>query len=130
MTAPSGGNASGFRVDFGREGATLHARVSGENSYDNTLGYWQAVLAEVRRDRPARLLLVDELAGPALTVKDWDDLVHQMEGKGLEGIRIAHLRVHGRQKLEFCEVFARRAGIDARVFEDAAEARAWLAHGG
>jgi len=124
------GGPAAIHVDFRREGGTLVARVTGENSYDNTLGYWQAVLAEVRRERPEGLLLFDELVGPALTVKDWDDLVHAMEGKGLEGIRIAHLRPRGRERLEFCEVFARRAGIDARVFEDLAQARAWLADGG
>jgi len=117
------------RVAFRPHGAGLRVHVIGHTSFEATLGYWQAILAEVRKAPVAHLLLVDDLHGPPLTVKDWHTLVDAMADRGLEGIRIAHVRPLGLQRLDFCEIFARQAGLDARVFDSESAAELWLRHG-
>ena len=52
-----------------------------------------------------------------------------MVGKGLESVRIAHVKPHGLQRIDHCELFAREAGLEARVFTDETEADLWLRYG-
>ena len=44
-------------------------------------------------------------------------------------MRIAHVRPAGMAQLEYCEICAREAGIDARAFDDLAAAERWLRYG-
>jgi hypothetical protein len=52
-----------------------------------------------------------------------------MAGSGLERVRIAHVKPTGLDHLEYCEIYANAAGIDARVFADEGEAERWLRYG-
>ena len=64
-----------------------------------------------------------------LAIPEWRALVEKMKGRGLEGLRIAHVKPNGMDHLEYCEIFAREAGIDARAFSDAGVADRWLRYG-
>lgn len=108
--------------------AWLRVRVTGANTLANTIAYWTTVLREVRA-RPRPVLLVDELRGPPLTADDWLLLVGAMAGSELQGVRIAHVKPHGLDAVEFCELHAKGAGFDARVFVDEEEASRWLRRG-
>lgn len=108
--------------------AGLRAHVTGDNTLANTIAYWTRILREVR-DRPRPVLLVDELLGPPLTPDDWHVLVGSMAGSALRNVRIAHVKPRGLEALEFCELHAKDAGFDARVFVDEAEAVRWLRYG-
>ena len=66
----------------------------------------------------AQLLLIDELLGEPLTESEWLSLVRNMANHGLEQMRIAHVKPHGLQRIEYCEIFARDAGFQAHVFEN------------
>jgi hypothetical protein len=120
---------SPFLLRFARQGDVLRAEVAGESSLENTIAYWQAIVSEVRRERPRALLLVDELRGTPLGEPQWRQLVEAMRGRGLEGVRIAHVKPQGLQKLEYCELLAREAGFDARVFDQEYAAELWLRYG-
>jgi len=50
-------------------------------------------------------------------------------GKGLENVRIAHVKPHGLQQIEYCELHAREVGFVARVFTREIEAELWLRYG-
>lgn len=117
-----------LEVRFETHPAGLRVHVSGANTLSNTLSYWTAVLAEVRA-RPRPVLLVDELEGPPLTEGDWEELVSAMAGSALQGVRIAHVKPRGLDELEFCELHAKDAGFDARVFVSEEEASRWLRYG-
>jgi hypothetical protein len=52
-----------------------------------------------------------------------------MANHGLEQMRIAHVKPHGLHRIEYCEIFAREAGFDARVFDDEHAAELWLRYG-
>lgn len=114
------------RMEFRLEGTHLQAHVSGTSSFASTVSCWQQIVAEVQARRPATLLLVDELEGRGLTALEWESLVQATKGMGLENVRIAHVKPQGLQAMEYCEIYAREVGLDARVFEDEASARFWL----
>lgn len=118
-----------YSIDFTPHGTGLRAHVRGESNLATTLAYWSEIVREVRERRPDSLLLVDELSGVPLDESDWLQLVTGMRGKGLETLRIAHVRPAGLQQMEFCEIFAREAGIEARVFENETLADIWLRYG-
>jgi hypothetical protein len=118
-----------YGLTFRREGDGLRATVSGKRTFDNTLAYWQGIVAQIEAKRPRWLYVSDHLQGPELQIGDWLMLVSSMQGRGLEGMRIAHVRVGGMDHLEYCEIFAREAGIDARAFNDPGVAERWLRYG-
>lgn len=106
----------------------LRIDVDGLESVANTIAYWQAICVQIRaRDDLRSLLLVDTLHdGTPLTERDWLELVIRLEGAGLERVRVAHVKPLGLKEVEFCEIYARDAGIDARVFLHVDDAVAWL----
>lgn len=104
----------------------LHVVVHGSATYENTVAYWRAIAEEVRRRKPQSLVLVDETRGPPLSAEEWFSLVQSMAGAGLENVRIAHVKPHGLERIEYCEIYAREAGISARVFTSEEEAERWL----
>ena len=119
----------GYALDLRRQGDGLRATVSGERTLANTVAYWESIVAEVAVHKPKWLLLVDRLRGDELSIDEWRSLVERMTGQGLEGIRIAHVKPSGMDHLEYCEIFAREAGIDARAFADMGVAERWLRYG-
>ena len=117
-----------LEIEFQPHPAGLRVHVTGANTLSNTIAYWTAVLRRIRA-RPRPVLLVDELEGPPLTPDDWRGLVTAMAGSELQSVRIAHVKPRGLDALEFCELHAKDAGFDARVFVDEAEASRWLRYG-
>lgn len=118
----------GFAVHFEPHRAGLRVHVTGEISLANTIAYWTRILDQVRAD-PRPVLLVDEMHGDPLDAGDWEELVVAMQGTGLEAVRIAHVKPRGLDAVEYCEIFAREAGFEARVFTDENAAALWLRHG-
>ncbi|MBF6025274.1 hypothetical protein [Lysobacter niastensis] len=106
----------------------LRVEVDGEGTLANTIAYWELIVDHVRRHEAKFVLLIDRMTGPALTAEQWRALVQAMEGQGLEGVRIAHVKPHGLQEVEYCEIYALEAGIDAMVFEDEHLGDLWLRH--
>jgi len=111
----------------GRDGMRVH--VTGPRTLGNTIEYWRQIAEQVALLRPRKLLLVDDLAGADLTPQEWQQLVRAMAGYGLEQVRIAHTKRNGLDHLEYCEIYANAAGIEARAFDDEREAERWLRYG-
>ena len=118
-----------YSIVFTRPGGGLFATGTGERTLANTIDYWQRIVEEVGRKRPKWLYVCDRLTGDELAIAQWRELVEQMKGRGLEGLRIAHVKPAGMDHLEYCEIFAREAGIDARAFSEAGVADRWLRYG-
>lgn len=110
-------------------GDGLRALVTGPRSLDTTIEYWETIARRIGEERPAKLLVVDELEGPELTAEQWERLVEKMLGHGLRALRIAHVKPAGLGQAEYCEIYANIAGFDARAFVDEAEAERWLRYG-
>lgn len=127
MTAQ--GSSAPLQVKFSRRPSLLRVHVTGDSTLENTVAYWQAIVAEIERAPVASLLLIDELSGRPLMQAEWLSLVQNMAGHGLENVRIAHVKPQGLQQIEYCEIFARDAGFSARVFDDEHAADLWLRYG-
>jgi hypothetical protein len=122
-------SAREYSIGFVSQQGLLRAHVQGTASLENTIAYWTEIVARIRLLQPHSLLLIDELAGTALGAEEWFGLVQAMGGQGLESVRIAHVKPHGLERIEYCEIYAKEAGFDARVFDDIATAELWLRHG-
>ena len=120
-----------FQIDFSRHPAGLRVYVAGENTLENTLAYWHAIVEQVRRHHPRGVMLVDEMHGPPLRAEDWKHLVDAIPHAVMGPVHVAHVRPKGAglRALEYCEIFAREAGFDARVFTTEHEADVWLRYG-
>lgn len=119
-----------YSLDLIRVGADgLRAEVRGLRTLEATIAYWESILEHVNARRPRWLLVVDALRGHELAAREWKELVEAMAGRGLEGVRIAHVKPSGLDHLEYCEIYAREAGLDARAFSDEGVAQRWLRYG-
>jgi len=117
-------------TEFSRFGARgLRVRVTGVRSLEGTIAYWTRIVERVAEDHPKCLLVLDELRGTELTPAQWNDLVQSMVGRGLEQVRIAHVKLFGLDHIEYCELYANIAGFDARAFNNLADAERWLRYG-
>lgn len=116
-----------FLISFSTCDDVLRARVIGVRSPESTMRYWEAIAGELVRVRRTGLLLVDELKGEELSASEWRALVARMRGRGLEGVRIAHVKPFSLDQIDYCESSATAAGLVARVFRAESEARRWLA---
>jgi hypothetical protein len=116
-----------FQIEIRPIADGLRVRVRGEETYQNTLACWREIARAAQADQARRILLVDELRGTPLTEAQWLQLVLSMADEGIAHLRIAHAKPLGMHDVEYCEVFARDAGIDARVFASEDAANAWLA---
>lgn len=120
----------GYRIEITPHGTGLRAHVSGDSSMEATVAYWREIAQAAREHGADSVLLIDEMTGEPLEEKDWLDVVIRLKDEGLQHLRIAHVKPKGLQQVEFCEIFARDAGIEARVFVSERKADYWLRYGG
>lgn len=125
-------DAPRFRIDYTREGDVLRAHVTGVNgTLETTVAYWTALAAELQRNPPAALLVVDDMEGEPPPPEQLEQFVQAMVGLGFEGVRVAYVEAHADQipQVEVGEILARERGFEVRVFGDEQAARIWLRHG-
>lgn len=125
-------DAPRFRIDYTREGDVLRAHVTGVNgTLETTVAYWTALAAELQRNPPAALLVVDDMEGEPPPPDQLEQFVQAMVGLGFEGVRVAYVEAHADQipQVEVGEILARERGFEVRVFGDEQAARIWLRHG-
>jgi hypothetical protein len=120
---------SGNTVSFRPTRTGVRVKATGPGSYAAAVECWRAIAVQVRERQSLTVLLIDETHGQPLRADEWQSLVDGMRGIGLEAVRIAHVRPFGLQGVEYCEIFAREAGFDARVFDNEATAELWLRYG-
>jgi hypothetical protein len=109
-------------------GGRLTVQVTGGNTFDNTLAYWRAIADALERQPARELLLIDELVGPPLDAQQWRRLVDEV-GPRLGTLRIAHVKPHGLDTVEYCVLQAIDSGLQAQVFSDRKSASLWLSYG-
>ena len=125
--------ASGFALDFEERLGYLYVRVAGVNgTLETTVAYWQAIAAEVRRRKPAALMVKDDMLGEPPPPQELMQFVQAMAGLGFEGVRVAYVEADGAHvpQVEHGEIYARESGYDARVFGNEHDAELWLRYGG
>ncbi len=79
-----------FRIDYSRDGDLLRAHVTGVNgTLETTLACWMSLAAELQRERPGALLVVDDMEGDPPPPEQLAQFVQAMVGMGFEGVRVA-----------------------------------------
>ena len=84
-----------------------------------------ACLIYVARKHGGDKWLPTDPAGMA-EVAQWLELVVRTDPAQVRRLKVAHVKLRGLQDVEYCELYARAHGIDARVFVDEAAAERWL----
>ena len=121
-----------FEVTFQATGKRLRAEISGvHDTWEVMLSRWMEIAEEVKRHRPAQLLVVDRMDGHAMEPSDRQRFIGALMGKGLEGVRIAYVEAHDERipLAESVEILAREQGYAVRVFGSEAAASVWLTYG-
>ena len=121
-----------FEVTFQLSGNRLRAEISGvHDTWEVMLSRWMDIADEVRRRRPAQLLVVDRMAGNPMAPGDRQRFIAALTGQGLEGVRIAYVEAHDDRipLAESVEILARERGYAVRVFGNEAAASVWLTYG-
>ncbi len=121
-----------FRIEFSPADFGLKAHVRGINgTLETTLAYWRRIAAEVRRLRPAGLLVVDDMEGEPPPPEQLLQFIHAMQGEGLEAVRVAYVEKHLDQipQVELASILANEQGFQGHVFDNERSAVTWLRYG-
>lgn len=121
-----------YRIDFNLDHGCLRADVRGHNAgLQTTLDCWREIAAEVRRVRPAMLLVVDVMDGGAPAPEQLKIFVESMEVDELRGMRIAYVedKFDSIPKVELAGIYAMENDYDVQVFDDEQVAERWLRYG-
>lgn len=121
-----------FRIEFSPADYGLKAQVKGVNgTLETTLAYWRRIAMEVRRVRPAGLLVVDDMEGEPPPPEQLVQFVQAMLGEGLEAVRVAYVEKHLEQipQVELASILANEHGFQGHVFDNERSAIIWLRYG-
>jgi hypothetical protein len=121
-----------FAIVFTTTDYGLRAHVTGVNgTLETTLAYWRSIAAEVRRLRPSRVLVVDDMDGEPPPPEQLMTFVLSMKGEGLERVRIAYVERDTLQipQVELAGLMANEHGFDGRIFGSEDDAVVWLRYG-
>jgi hypothetical protein len=121
-----------FAIAFTNTDYGLRAHVTGVNgTLETTLAYWRSIAAEVRRLRPSRVLVVDDMDGEPPPPEQLLTFVLSMRGEGLERVRIAYVERDTLQipQVELAGLMANEHGFDGRIFGSEDAAVVWLRYG-
>jgi hypothetical protein len=124
--------ASPFSLHFKATGHLLEATVCGRvDSTADLIALFLGLAAEVRRESPTRLLVIDHSEGVVPGEDGLRQLMSAMGGEGLQEIRLAYVDARGTAvgRMELGEIVGREHGYDCRVFGNEARARLWLEYG-
>jgi hypothetical protein len=118
-----------YSLVFELRDSYLYAYVEGEgNVVAISKAYLREVAAECTRVNAKRLLIDENITG-SMSVTEVYELASAASGLGFNGIRIAFVdRVHSQHKTnKLGELFASNRGVNAKVFDNIANAETWLA---
>ena len=121
-----------FEVTFKLTGTRLRAEISGmHDTWEVMLSRWMDIADEVRRRRPAQLLVVDRMTGNPMAPSERQRFIGALVGQGLEGVRIAYVEAHDDRiaLAESVEILARERGYSVRIFASETAASVWLTYG-
>lgn len=118
----------GYTLEYSDADGILRAYVTGDrDTYAVSMAWWQALAAEARRVRPARLLIVEKFANN-LPIGELSELIDAIARLDFAGALMAYVDLAPCRPNhhDLSETMAVNRGMAGRVFNDEASARAWL----
>jgi hypothetical protein len=108
----------------------LYITVTGENSYNNVVGYLAKVRDMCLKFECSNVLIVENLAGPSLDTLRIYDLISKASEKTTQVVlKIAYVDInpkHDDTAMRFAENVAVNRGVVVRVFSTIRAAEQWL----
>jgi hypothetical protein len=117
-----------YRLTFEQRPTYLHAFVEGEDdSYEISRQYWQEIADECKARKFKKVLIVEDIEGNG-TIAEAYQLCSEFAQMGYTEIKVAFVERHAEHNEEnlFGELVAVNRGINAKVFNDEADAEKWL----
>lgn len=118
-----------YRLTLEERPGYLHAKVAGERTPGNAMRCLDEVYAACVRTGLANVLLEMAFTGPSLGAPGIIKVIEHASANGARLGRIAYVEasLDGLQRAKFAETVAVNRAVNVRLFEDAAQAAAWLA---
>lgn len=111
----------------------LHVQVSGKNTLENVLAYFDEVYAACVQHHCNNVLIEETLTGPNLDTFEIFEVITKNFNKAKTiGVRLAYVdlnTVHNKRGLKFAENLAHIRGVNVELFYDTTTALQWLLKG-
>ncbi|MBI2427577.1 MAG: hypothetical protein HYV29_02025 [Ignavibacteriales bacterium] len=108
----------------------LHVQVTGKNTLENVLGYFNEIYAACLRHQCGNVLIEETLAGPNLDTFEIFEVITKNFNKAKTiGARLAYVDLntaHNKRGLKFAENLAHIRGVNVELFYDTQTALRWL----
>jgi len=115
-------------IDF--NGKYLHATISGQNTLENVLQFFDEVYDACLKYQCNTLLIEENLTGPNLnTFEVFEVILKNFQRALLLNVRIAYVDLNTEQSkrgVKFAENLAHIRGVNVRLFDNTQEAVHWL----
>lgn len=107
----------------------LHAKAVGERTPENAMRCLDEVYAACVRTGLANVLLEMAFTGPSLGAPGIIRVIEHASANGARLGRVAYVEasLDGLQRAKFAETVAVNRAVNVRLFDDTAQAAAWLA---
>lgn len=122
-------SANLYRLTFEVRPSYLYAYVEGDHdSYEISRAYWQAIATESKR-LGIRKVLIDENIQENASMADVFQLASELPAMGFGKVAIVDRYLDQQEINSFGELVALNRGLNGKIFNDVAEAEAWLLSG-
>ena len=125
-------NAPDYALQLTPRGDHLQVNVSGEvDAQSVRIAYWRQIAAEAKARGQRKLLVHDRRKGVPATPFELAELAQLLKGEAEHFDRVAVVEPTPEflPAVEHAEIFGQAAGINVRIFIDAAQAVRWLRYG-
>ena len=116
------------KIEFKEE--YLHVKVTGKNTLENVLGYFDDVYAACLQYHCNNVLIEETLTGPNLdTFEIFEVITKNFTKAKTIGVRLAYVDLntaHNKRGLKFAENLAHIRGVNVELFYDTTAALNWL----
>lgn len=113
-----------FKEDY------VHVQVTGKNTLENVLSYFNEVYAACLQYRCNKVLIEESLTGPNLdTFEIFEVIIKNFSKAKALGVRLAYVDLntaHNKRGLKFAENLAHIRGVTVELFSDTPAAVRWL----
>jgi hypothetical protein len=116
------------KLTFTEKPSYLHIVVTGQNSVENVVQYFDEIYRECKARKSSRILIEERLDGPRLGIADVFQIVEDLS-KRVKGMfkNVAYVDVKAPSDLmKFAEDVAVNRSVPLAVFSTLAQAEKWL----
>jgi hypothetical protein len=122
-------NPKSYELSITQAQGYVHAVVTGTNSAESNLGYFDELLRECIAKGYRRVLIEERLVGPRLSTTDVFNLASTMSGRAsglFDAVAYVDVNAKSESNAKFGENVAVNRGVRVKAFRTVEEAVQWL----